>query len=431
MQAKTANGEDVTREAMWRSSDSSIATVSVSGLVSALAAGTVEVSAAYAGAIGTLSIGVTAPDLVGTRIASCGTIAHAGTYVLTSDIETLPSVIGCLTITGAGVMLDCQGHSVQSIKLDHASAGSVVNCVIPAGPNLAKPNLLQADTLSDELFEHDTLGGVAFSNGTGVTFRQNTVSPGPLIGTKMSGTRIVDNMIDLTTALLTTTGIYLEFGVNEEISRNVIEGHWPGSGDFPDDGILLASETNALIDGNTVRDFLDAGVETMGLLANSTISNNLFVHVHDAGIGSYWGTYWQGNQIVNNVADGSDGLFVLTDDHAKPGYAPLDAFVLTDNQFADNRLASSPDPNLRSADFEFLRAGDLVHGNLVRGNDFGVSNAPPIFNPLSGFINGGGNICSEGGFSCGAAPQLAIPLRDLRTLVSVGHRRPARVTQPR
>jgi hypothetical protein len=33
-----------------------------------------------------------------------------------------------------------------------------------------------------------------------------------------------------------------------------------------------------------------------------------------------------------------------------------------------------------------------VSGNLVQGNDFGPNNGPYLI-PLSGFIDGGGNVC--------------------------------------
>jgi hypothetical protein len=33
-----------------------------------------------------------------------------------------------------------------------------------------------------------------------------------------------------------------------------------------------------------------------------------------------------------------------------------------------------------------------VTGNLLQGNDFGANDGPDL-NPLSGFIDGGGNIC--------------------------------------
>ena len=54
--------DDVTSDASWSSSDEAVATVSSSGLVSAVAAGTATVTASYQGQTGTSDITVTEPE---------------------------------------------------------------------------------------------------------------------------------------------------------------------------------------------------------------------------------------------------------------------------------------------------------------------------------------------------------------------------------
>src|SRR5271169_1428232 len=71
--------QDVSTASSWTSSDTTIATVSASGLVTGVAPGTVTVTAAYSGVSGTDTVTVTAASLTSIAVTPANPSIAAGT----------------------------------------------------------------------------------------------------------------------------------------------------------------------------------------------------------------------------------------------------------------------------------------------------------------------------------------------------------------
>jgi parallel beta-helix repeat protein len=93
-----------------------------------------------------------------------------------------------------------------------------------------------------------------------------------------------DNVISMSGSSI-FTGIYLRGGKNNTVVNNQIDG---GNGD---DGIVLETETNDRVQSNAIRNAPDAGIEGVGLVADTLIENNTMTSVL-AGINAYYATSW-------------------------------------------------------------------------------------------------------------------------------------------
>jgi Big-like domain-containing protein/carboxypeptidase family protein len=105
--ARLADGSsrDVTTSAVWTSSNPALATVSASGLVTAVGAGQVEVRASYQGVMGTLTLQVDRPIQ---RFALSGVVHEvgpAGAAVANARVEIVrgPGAGAFVTTDGAGI----------------------------------------------------------------------------------------------------------------------------------------------------------------------------------------------------------------------------------------------------------------------------------------------------------------------------------------
>src|SRR6185295_7003401 len=113
--------------------------------------------------------------------------------------------------------------------------------------------------------------------------------------------------------------ISLQNGSNTRIRDNSIDGGWNGvpvlsgcaAGSVgADDGIVLNVETGDTIDGNTIRNTWDAGIEGVSTLSATSITNNIILNSW-AGIGSYHSTNWQGNVVTGNSIRATLLMFVF------------------------------------------------------------------------------------------------------------------------
>ena len=183
--------------------------------------------------------------------------------------------------------------------------------------------------------------------------------------------------------------------------QNVIDGGYDGSGRNgfgQDDGIVLADESGDTVQGNTIRNVFDAGVEGVDFVHNTTIANNIIVNAGTDGVGSYWCTNWEGNSINGNNVSQSPLLSILEYDVGKACINQGQIGSFRNNQVVNNTLRS-PVQGIFSVPFVtglhifFDNLGQgAVSNNLIAGNDFGAQ-AGPVLSPIAGFVNGGGNIC--------------------------------------
>lgn len=343
--ATTTSGEDVTIKSNWVASDSSVVRSTHSGLVTAIAAGTVTLTANYQTTVASMSVVVNPAIVSSPAIAACGLVVTAGTYFLDGDIAQSATAGFCLTITGAGVHLDCRNHSVSGILVSGATDVTIGNCVVT-------PGFVEVKDSSNVTLEHDTASTIGMLRGH-------------------------DNAV----------------------LGSLIDGGYDGRGGIngQDDGILIGDQTNDRIDGNTIQNVWDDGIEGLDVIANTVITNNTIVNTGSAGIGAAWCTSWSGNRVASNTVSRSPNLmyFYYNVNFAKC----LD--TSTPGAFADNRMVGNVFrdvvPGGADGAMYFLLdkiPASSVSNNLIQGNDMG--NAPgPFTVPTSGFLNGGGNICSS------------------------------------
>jgi parallel beta-helix repeat protein len=344
--AATDAGQDVTVQSDWTSSDRTVATTTHSGLVTALATGPVTLSASYKGTTRTLTVTVTPSILRSPSITACGTITASGDYVLDADI-TQPNTAGlCLTIAASGVRVDGRGHGVTGVSILGATDVVVSNC------NVA-PHVIVVKDASNVRLDDDTAAAIELANGRG-----------------------------------------------NQVTRVTIDGGYDGSGKTvgSDDGILLIDQTNARIEGNTIRNVWDAGIEGVDVVAGATIANNIIVNAGASGVSSYWCTSWTGNLISgNSVTRSSNVMYVGYMTSTQKCAVPLTSGLFLNNRVIGNvfrdRVAGGTDEAL------YFTLGNLsgtaVSGNVIQNNDLGDA-AGPYLNPPTGFVNGGGNICRPG-----------------------------------
>jgi parallel beta-helix repeat protein len=347
--AMTDAGQDVTVGVDWRTSDLNVASISPLGLLTAKRTGTANINATYKGATGTLNVVVNPVLISSPSITSCGNVVASGAYVLANDISESTPFGACLTIQASAVQIDCRNHTVTGMLVSNVTDVTVTNC-----------------TFVTELFGT----GKSFAtvdNSTHVTFEHNTMSE-----------------------------IVLKGGNNNQVLQNTIDGGYDGSGRQvgQDDGILLIDEANDTIQGNTISNVFDAGIEGVDVVMNSVIANNTIVNTGTVGISSYWCTSWTGNTISGNSVSRSPGLFRF---EYKVGTSkclnPSTPGAFANNKMVGNRFSSPIFGADSSMWFNFPTVGGAgVFNNLIQGNDVGSAPGPAVV-PASGFINGGGNIC--------------------------------------
>ncbi len=343
LRAVLSSGQDVTVGATWKSSDSSVARVSTTGVVSAMGAGTAAITASVPAGSGMSTVTVTPVLLSSSTISTCGNIVKPGNYEVAADLSQPPAFGPCVQVLTAAVQLDCRQHLISTIQVSGVNDITVTNC--------ARGTFVDVESSTHVTIAHNALLEILLAGG--------------------SSNQVLDNTID---------------------------GGYDGSGGQvgQDDGIVLADEANDMIQRNTIRNVFDAGIEGVDAVTGSTITDNAIVNAGVAGIASYWCTSWIGNTIGDNSVSTSNWLADFFYDVGLGKCVNLQ----TPGAFENNRIIgnrfTSPLAHGGSMNFNFpnLPAG-AVGGNLIQGNDLGGVRGP-FTNPASGFIDGGGNICAPG-----------------------------------
>jgi parallel beta-helix repeat protein len=377
--AKDSSGTDVTRVVTWQTSNTAVATVTTSGLVTATGLGTAAIRAIYQSTTNTLAVFVGVQGT--TTVTACGPLSIPGTYLVTSDLPPAPGIAPCLTINVSYVQLNCQGHNISNLSLSSVSNVTVSNCIIPnaTGTNVATLTL-----------SGSTLGALDLTGSSSIVVQNNTFND-PSFG----------------------YAVYLQGGSNNQVVQNTINGFYDGgpTQNGLDDGILLQNEVGDLIQGNTLMNSFDTGVESIDSLANTTIADNTMTNIGTAGIGAYHCTNWANNVVRNNSVSGSPELLVVTYSQDLTCGSQAAAAGFSGNQIIGNRFRN-PASGYRTSIVQagprmyvYFGPGSPVMSNLLQGNDFGSEEGPEL-TPLAGFIDGGGNICtalsssSQANFAC-------------------------------
>jgi Right handed beta helix region/Bacterial Ig-like domain len=360
--ARDTAGVVVVTGLTWQSDRPEVAAISPGGLVTAVGVGTAHVTATAAGATGRTSVVVEAQSGPTTTLDSCA-VRAPGSYVLDSDLA-------CLALSQvAAVGVNCAGHRVGPVTLSNVSDIGIGNCLIVGNVNVTNSNTV---TITDSTL---TSGFVHVSTGTNVQIVRDTITT-PGVG----GAAVV-----------------LDSGMNNGVRDvTLVGGYDDGSAKVgTDDGILIQNETGDVIEGNSISGFFDMGVEGVDAVTNVTIAGNRFSDVGVTAVGSYWCANWTGNVIRDNRVSVAPSV-------AQVGYqtsaahcgTPYPDAAFSGNQFIGNVLRDQAKGIFQGPPRASMRIqmSGPVAGNLVQDNDFASYDGPNLV-PLSGFIDGGGNIC--------------------------------------
>jgi Right handed beta helix region/Bacterial Ig-like domain (group 2) len=444
--AKTAAGTVVTSGLTWQSFTSAVATVSATGLVTAIGLGSATIQAKTSDALGTATIFVVAPATATTTLSACGQIIAPGSYVLGGDLPPTASS-GCLQIqTVAVVQLDCRGHVVPTLALSNVNTVTISNCSVTGALVITNANSVKVTNCT-------VAGAVSVLAATSVVIANSTISApasGAFAITVVNGTNVELLQDTISNNARGSSAVYLLNGVGNQVLQSTIGSSYDG-GQLPlgtDDGILVINETGDTIQGNTIKNFWDAAVEGVDLVANTTVADNTVSNVGAAGIGSYWCTNWTGDVVRNNDVSLAPTLLLVNYLVGLGQCGPASLSVaFSSNQFIGNRFRSPIAGTLQSlpapggststqgpAARMIVTLPGTVTGNLLQANDLG-SNDGPFVSPSQGFIDGGGNICGPtnpavSNFACTGAGSVAVGIGpgsvlglDRPSLVDERHRR--------
>ena len=277
------------------------------------------------------------------------------------------------------------------MTIQNSSGVSIANCVIG--------NVLDIEQSTSVTVDHSTAqAGVFMRNVNGAMVTNTTVhAPRQYVDVATSsGVQLVQDVILATNGI---AGVSFTGGSGNQVLQTTIRGGYDGSpGEVgADDGVVIYGESNDTISGNTINDFFDAGIETVGTVSGLTIADNTITNVGQAAIAAYFCTSWTQNVVRSNHASTAPQLVAVTYNIGGQcaGFQGGDVFV--NNTFVGNvfrnpvvgiELLSPTAPAARMT----IRMG-TASGNLLQGNDFGASDGPFLV-PLDGFRDGGGNVCA-------------------------------------
>ena len=157
---------------------------------------------------------------------------------------------------------------------------------------------------------NDLLGGMQAVNAARLTIASNTIGNQVYVEYGLDVV-VRDNTIAVRPGPDATSGmIFAQYGSGTQVLRNKMDGAWDGHNQRgADDGVILWDERGDVVDGNAISNVYDCGIETLGLIANTALSNNTIQHAGICGIGGWYYNSWRGNRTSGNSADGTLQLF--------------------------------------------------------------------------------------------------------------------------
>jgi Right handed beta helix region len=402
-----------------------------------------------------------------TAVASCGTIGAAGTYALTTNLQNAVDSVACITIAASNVVLQCAGDTITTAgagifvvgvenvtitncvivgtgngipALDIAStqgatiSGSSVSVVSPGAIGIFMDGATNTTITNDTLLVNTQLFYSAFVlNSQQIAFTSNHITSYGPGNTHAGDAYIQDSSSGVTIAnnVIADTGngagdIILEFGTNNTVRQNTIDGAWKGnlatwSLQGTDDGIVLQFESGDTIQDNTITNVFDAGFETVGLITNTVIAGNSFTNAGFTGIGGYHGTSWVGNTVLGNTVSLSPSLayFFYGDNSTAYDGDSVTTIDFEGNTFSGNTFqnpSSLPPAQIgrRVAsmviDFAGLNEGGAplplplaASNDTIAANQLPASIAGFFLFPPTAFFDGGGNTCNPSDPGTGAS----------------------------
>jgi hypothetical protein len=355
----------------WTSATPAVATVTSDGLVRAVAEGTTTITATAPSVNGRGSVTVLVQQSGSSTVVltACGSLTSPGRYVVDRDIPANNSV--CFTMSSvAGLQLDCLGHSMRGIVIEHTSGTTVVNCMVE--------------------------GSITIASSSDVTVSGSTITNGFLYAAQSTNVTIAGNTVGNTGNAGSGGLVVLSGGSNNHVTHNTLNGGYDGSrADVGvDDGIIVLNESGDAIEDNSIRSVYDAGIEGVGVVTGTRLTNNTMTNLGFAGVGSYWCTAWTNNTVQGNSVTSAPRLVTIVYSTGPKCGATIVPPAFSGNQFVGNVFRNPVSGTLitirRAA--VLIDMPGLVQGNLIQGNDLGAADGP-FLSPLDGFIDGGGNQC--------------------------------------
>jgi hypothetical protein len=323
-----------------------------------------------------------------TELTTCGVITTPDTYVLTADLAAGGTQTECLQVQGANPFtLDCQGHSVTgqvtgtsgapALDIQNTTGFTVKNCTFLTGVNITSS--------ANGTFSGNTLGTpsgwavpLSLGNVHDVTVDSNTIH-GVSAATSSFRVTYSANTISIPTgapfAFYTLIG--LGGGWSNRIVNNTLDGKAAPGSYYPtfgaDDCISMTTETADVIDGNTIENVWDCGIEIAGtstsppLVSALTVSNNTFRNASNIAFGGFYWADLINSNVVNNTIEGAPQAFMFT--HVQGLATGENGIYFTGNSFIGNTFSN---PNF-IADSAYFPVGgytsDCGNQNCVAGTD--------------------------------------------------------------
>ena len=376
-------------------------------------------------------------------IDSCQEITKSGDYVLDKDLTSNGI---CVTIKNSkNINLNCDNHSIFSnktesgaIKIENVDIFSIKSCDLKAnigtvrqtGENFDKEviwhSLFIVNSSNGEI-SNNTLRGASvnvFSDPPGYSlesYNLKIINNYFTEGYKQDYTHnsvISNNKIKISAlATFSAYGISSDHGSNNIIKNNNVDGGWDGTFTINtkigkksgiDDGIFLGNENNDIVEQNTLMNYYDCGIETMGLITETNIRNNTIDNVGVCGIGAWYANSWKNNTVEANKISNAPKMFLFYRHFGLQ--SDEDKVYFLNNIFKNNKISNFKYVQDEQADTSSIFAFQnfdsssgrtitpsdvIVGGNILTGNYFGYLSAPRI-QPLGGLIiDGGNNICGK------------------------------------
>jgi hypothetical protein len=293
--------------------------------------------------------------------ASCQSITgNTGLLALKQDLSGPDS--SCLRLIGGSGDLDCMGHDIQSLDLTDVHDMTVRNC---------------------------RMRGVTSTRSTGITLTNNTMTAD--------------------TRKTVASVVRFAEGSNNRVAQNTIDGGWRGQpypiGGYPpgaDDGIIIENDANLVIEGNTIRNVWDCGIERLGNRTDPvTIRYNDIANAAECGIGGWFSAGWQDSLITDNAVSTSAAFAEI---YFSPNQNKgVDHITFRNNVFEHNRFLNPLGNVTASVKIDYVTGTSRlpldIGNNIFRDNDFGGDIPAPRLAPAFGFVDGGANVCRQDGKS--------------------------------
>ena len=353
-------------------------------------------------------------------IASCGEITRSGSYVLSGDLTAGPNST-CLNIHDAtNVQVDCQQHGITIDRNNDSGLDSAVVVKNVTNYSIGNCRMIALNTSQSV-----SLPVLSISNSPAGTIAANTISGGYVIISASDNLEIAHNIsdtsvevygnnerIEYNTIALSGSKIYaaallLGNSTGSTIQANQLNGGWDGvvrgtidSQVGADDGILLESVTNAVVQNNTILNTWDCGIENTGAMVNVQLLDNQIATAGNCGVGGWYGESLKEVTVAGNTVTDAPTLFWYV--RADSLYAGEQWIYCQDNTFSNNKLVrprlSFYTPGSGRLDFQQLPpsippSAVVAGNNRIAGNDFGpFGNTFGLF-PGGSMVDGGGNSC--------------------------------------